>query len=157
MEFIRPEAAVFAMAAVLVTALVIRTKHVRKRLERFLVPRGFVVDKAPPELTHDLHTLHISQAFLGPLAPEVKGLFFSCYIRRRSERGSFTDYLGVLVPSSVADAESRLGVAGAERISRQAGGVLALWEVMDTPENAARILQNVESTLSPSPLGRGSG
>ena len=30
MEFIRPEAAVFALTAVLVTALVIRTKHVRK-------------------------------------------------------------------------------------------------------------------------------
>ena len=147
MEFIRPEAAVFAVTAVLVTALIIRTKHVRKRLERFLVPRGFVVEKAPPELTHDLHTLHISQAFLGPLAPEVKGLFFSAYIRRRSERGSFTDYLGALVPGSVADAEKRLSRAGAERVTRQDSGVLALWELMDTPENAASVLQKVETAM----------
>ena len=146
MEFIRPEAAVFAMTAVLVTALVIRTKHVRKRLERFLAPRGFVLEKNPPELTLDSHTLHVAQAFSGNLTPEVKGLVLSCYIRRMSSRGSFTDYLGVWVPSTVADAESRLAV-GADHISPQAGGVLALWELMDTPENAARVLQKVEAAL----------
>jgi hypothetical protein len=146
MEFIRPEAAVFAMTAVLVTALVIRTRYVRKRLERFLVPRGFVLEKNHPQLSLDSHTLHVAQAFSGQLAPEVKGLFLSCYIRRMSNRGSFTDYLGVLVPSTVADAESRLA-GSVDRISRQEGGVLALWELMDTPENAALVLQKVEAAL----------
>lgn len=137
-----------AVVVVAVVVLLVVSRRARRELDTYLGDHGFAADSACHAVVLNGRPLQGVTCYRGAVAPGVTGQLFVGFIAVPSKRGINTRYLGVAFapPRPVDDAWlARFSDATAYRASDNT--IVIAWPLLDTPDNAAHVLDEVAAAL----------
>ena len=142
-------AAVVFVAIVL--ALVLYVRRSDTGFESALAQHGFKERASCPwAVTLRGSPLHVMKCYEGPLASKVTGDVIRGYVHGLTAKGTYTWYLGVVVPASVGvDDAWRARFPHQDVVRTPDGDTVVLWQTMDTARSAAMIFEALAGMFHP--------
>ena len=135
--------------AAIVVALVLYVRRSDKGFVSALEQHGFKERTSCPwTVTVGGSPLHVMKCYEGRLASKVTGDVIRGYVHGLTAKGTYTWYLGVVVPASVGvDDAWRARFPRQDVVRTPDGDTVVLWQTMDTARSAALIFEALADTF----------